>query len=75
MSTITEQIANGEHPVVKDKHAVVYWDDNDHCWCVAFVADYGNAKDTVRRWRKVLEEKAPSGKIMICRLVETIEWS
>ena len=73
MSTITEQIANGEHPVVKDKHAVVYLDDSGY-WNVGFVADYDNAKDTARRWKERLTGLGHSGKIMICRLVETIEW-
>ena len=74
MSTITEQIANGEHPVIKDKHAVVYLDDSGY-WNVGFVANYDNAKDTARRWKESMGQHKAAGRIMICKLVETIEWS
>ena len=75
MSTISEQIMDGRRPDVKDKHAVVYYDDKACCWRVGFVADYDNAKDTARRWKESMGQHKAAGRIMICKLVETIEWS
>ena len=58
----------------EDKHAVVYLDDSGY-WNVGFVADYDNAKDTARRWKESMGQHKAAGRIMICKLVETIEWS
>ena len=55
------------------RHAVLYWDYMRQSWRVSVLVDCERAEEEARRWVKTLLKENPKGKIMICRLVKTIE--